>query len=102
MTIILTMQGQLDTLNENTEKLIEQMRIANQQRFGRSTETMKVIDGQMFLFNEADKLYEVDMEDFSEEIIPAHAVPVEKLDAFYGKGNWKRMTDETYKRLRHT
>ena len=23
------------------------------------------------------------------------------LDAFYGKGNWKRMPNETYKRLRH-
>lgn len=127
ITIILTMQGQLDTLNGNIEKLIEQMRIANQQRFGRSTETMKTIDGQMFLFNEADKRYdakveepeademipakprkkktkgqrEIDLKDFSEEIIPAHTVPLEKLDAFYGKGNWKRMPDETYKRLRH-
>ena len=37
ITIILTMQGQLDALNENIEKLIEQVRIANQNRFGRST-----------------------------------------------------------------
>ena len=47
ITIILTMQGQLDALNENIEKLIEQVRIANQNRFGRSTETMKSIDGQL-------------------------------------------------------
>ena len=40
VAIILAMQGQLDALNENIEKLIEQVRIANQHRFGRSTETM--------------------------------------------------------------
>ena len=33
ITIVLTMQGQLDTLNDNIEKLIEQLRLANQQRF---------------------------------------------------------------------
>lgn len=29
ITMVLMMQGQLDTLNENIEKLIEQVRIAN-------------------------------------------------------------------------
>lgn len=127
ITIILTMQGQLDTLNENIEKLIEQIRIANQYRFGRSTETMKSIDGQLSFFDEADTLRdeaagepeedqvipprprkkktkgqrEMDLKAFPEEIIPAHTVSEETLDAFYGKGNWKRMPDETYKRLRH-
>ena len=56
ITIILTMQGQLDALNENVEKLIEQVRIANQHRFGRSTETVKSIDGQLSFFDEADTL----------------------------------------------
>ena len=58
ITIILTMQGQLDALNENIEKLIEQVRIANQNRFGRSTETMKSIDGQLSFFDEADAIYD--------------------------------------------
>ncbi len=127
ITIILTMQGQLDTLNENIEKLIEQIRIANQYRFGRSTETMKSIDGQLSFFDEADTLRdesagepeedqvippgprkkktkgqrEMDLKAFPEEVIPTHTVSEETLDAFYGKGNWKRMPDETYKRLRH-
>lgn len=127
ITIILTMQGQLDTLNENIEKLIEQIRIANQYRFGRSTETMKSIDGQLSFFDEADTLRdesagepeedqvipprprkkktkgqrEMGLKAFPEEVIPAHTVSEETLDAFYGKGNWKRMPDETYKRLRH-
>lgn len=47
ITIVLTMQGQLDTLNDNIEKLIEQVRLANQYRFGRSTETLKSMDGQL-------------------------------------------------------
>lgn len=126
-TIILTMQGQLETLNENIGKPIEQVRIANQHRFGRKTETMQSIEGQMPFFVEADALYDKDakepeadevlpprprrkktkgqrdigLKDFPEDIVPAHAVPKETLDAFYGPGCWKRMPDETYKRLRH-
>ena len=38
------MQGQLDTLNENIERLIEQVRIANSYRFGKHTETLDSID----------------------------------------------------------
>lgn len=58
ITIILTMQGQLDTLNENIERLIEQVRIANLHRFGRHTETMQSIEGQLSFFDEADALYD--------------------------------------------
>ena len=127
ITIVLTMQGQLDTLNDNIEKLIEQVRLANQHRFGRSTETLKSIDGQLSFFDEADTLFDpnavepdaeeiipakprkkrtkgqrdIDLKDFPEEIIPTHGISEDVRDAFYGKRNWKRMPDETYKRLRH-
>ena len=37
----------------------------------------------------------------SEEAVPVHSVSMEQLDAFYGKGCWRRMPDEVYKRLRH-
>ena len=51
ITIILMMQGQLDTLNNNIEKLIEQVRLANSYRFGKHSEKLSVIDGQMsFVF----------------------------------------------------
>lgn len=50
ITIILSMQGQLAALNENIEKLIEQVRLANNQRFGKHTETLKSIDGQLSFF----------------------------------------------------
>ena len=126
ITIILSMQGQLDALNENIEKLMEQVRIANSYRFGRHTETLKSIEGQLFFFDEAEALYaasaeeppvdevipavrkrkskgqrELNLKEFPEEIIPAHAVAVEHLNEFYGEGNWRRMPDEIYKRLRH-
>lgn len=127
ITIILGMQGQLDALNENIEKLIEQVRLANQHRFGRRTETMESIEGQLSFFDEADALYnplvqepdvedvlprtakkkkakghrEEDLKDFPEDIIPTHTVSREALDAFYGEGNWRQMPSETYKRLRH-
>lgn len=127
ITIILGMQGQLDALNENIEKLIEQIRLANQHRFGRRTETMESIEGQLSFFDEADALFnplvqepdveevllrkakkkkakgqrEEDLKDFPEDIIPPHTVSKEVLDAFYGEGNWRQMPSETYKRLRH-
>ena len=41
------------------------------------------------------------MKEFPVDVIPAHSVSKEELDAFFGKGNWKKMPDETYKRLRH-
>ena len=125
ITIVLSMQGQLDALNENIEKLIEQVRIANSYRFGRHTETMKSIDGQLSFFDEAEAFYDVsvkepsaeevlpvrkkkakgqrelNLKEFPEEIIPPYSVSEESLDDFYGRGNWRRMPDEVYKRLRH-
>lgn len=126
ITIVLMMQGQLDALNENIEKLIEQVRIANNYRFGKRTETLSSIDGQLSFFDEAEAACDesapepdpedvlppkkskkkkgqrnLDLKDFPEDILPPYSVSEEQLDAFYGKGNWRRMPDETYKRLRH-
>lgn len=127
VTIILAMQDQVDTLSENMERLIEQIRIANSYRFGRHTEKLEAIDGQLSFFDEADAMYddtaaepaaeeilppkprrkkskgqrEIDLKDFPEEVLAPYSISAEELDAFYGKGNWKRMPDETYKRLRH-
>lgn len=61
ITIILSMQGQLDALNENIEKLIEQVRLANSYRFGRHTETLKSIDGQLSFFDEAETLFDLSL-----------------------------------------
>lgn len=124
--LIISLQDSIDALNENIEKLIEQVRIANQYRFGRHTETLKAIDGQLSMFDEAEEVFDetapepdiedtvpeikkrsktkgkrdADLKDFPEEDFP-HDVSTETLDAFYGAGNWKSMPDETYKRLRY-
>lgn len=126
ITFVLMMQGQLDSLNENIEMLIEQVRIANNYRFGKHTEKLSSIDGQLSFFDEADAAFdenapepkeedvlppkqgkknkgqrELNLKDFPEEVIPSYTVTEEELDAFYGKGSWRRLPDETYKRLRH-
>lgn len=127
VTMVIAMQDHMDALNENMERLIEQVRIANSYRFGRHTEKLAAIDGQLSFFDEADAIYddraaepaveevlplrsrrkkargqrETDLKDFPEEVLAPYSISEEKLDAFYGMGNWKRMPDETYKRLRH-
>ena len=49
--IIYQMQDRLDKLEHDYENLIEQIRLANQQKFGRSTEKLSEIAGQLSFFN---------------------------------------------------
>lgn len=124
--IILSQQEQIMKLNENFERLVEQLRIANQQRFGRHSEKLDVIDGQLNLFDEAEAFCDPDAaEPEIEEVIVQshkrkkhkgkreedlagfpvephpHDVSKEDLDAFFGEGNWKEITPDVYKRLRY-
>lgn len=52
--IIYQMQDRLDKMEQNYEKLMEQIRLANQQRYGRHSEKLDAITGQLSFFNEAD------------------------------------------------
>ncbi len=71
ITFVLMMQGQLDALNENIEKLIEQVRIANTYRFGRHTETLRSIDGQLSFFDEADATFDASIQELDpEDVLP--------------------------------
>ena len=45
--VIYQMQDRLDRLEHNYENLVEQIRLANQQRFGRHTEKLDDIAGQL-------------------------------------------------------
>ena len=54
ITMILMMEGQMELMNENIERLIEQVRIANNYRFGKHSEKMDVIEGQLSFFDEAE------------------------------------------------
>lgn len=123
--IVLSLQEEVVSLTASYERLIEQVRIANSVRFGRRSEKIDVIDGQLSLFNEAEeysdpaasepeaeevvKSYkrkkqkgkrEEDLKNFPEE---AHNHPVseEELNEFFGAGNWRAMEPDTYKRLRY-
>ncbi len=50
--VICQMQDRLDKLEHDYENLIEQIRLADQQRFGRHTEKLSEIEGQISFFNE--------------------------------------------------
>lgn len=68
--VIFQMQDRLDKLEQNYETLIEQVRLANQQRFGRQTEKLDDIAGQLSFFNEAEANYdETAPEPVMEEVI---------------------------------
>lgn len=126
--VIYQMQDRLDKLEHDYEKLIEQIRVANQQRFGRHSETLDTIVGQLSFFNEAEACYdesapepdiedvvaeklhkprkskrkgkrEEDLKDFPQEEI-IHDVSANKLDTVFGEGNWKSMPDEICWQLR--
>lgn len=53
--VICQMQDRLDKLEHDYENLIEQIRLADQQRFGRHTEKLSEIEGQLSFFNEAEE-----------------------------------------------
>lgn len=127
--LVTSMQEQMEQLNANMEKLIEQISIANQQRFGRHSERLDVIDGQLDLFNEAEALSEEAgnaLEPSIDEVLPQqtkrkkkpgtrdadlsglpeesiiHSVPEEKLIEHFGEGCYRKLPEESYKRLRYT
>lgn len=126
--VIYQMQDRLDQLERNYENLMEQVRLANQQRFGRHTEKLEDISGQLSFFNEAEAncdetipeptvkeviasagkaprkpkkkdQREEDLRDFPREEIP-HDIPEQELNEAFGEGNWKRMPDEVFWHLR--
>ena len=126
VAVILSMQDQLAQLNTNMERLIEQIASANNHRYGRSSEKLDVIAGQLeleLIFNEAEALTETlyvvepaeedviqvmrlkkkgkreeDIKDLPVEVIP-HTLPEEKLQEIFGAAGWKQLPDEVYKRV---
>ena len=126
--VICQMQDRLDKLEHDYENLIEQIRLADQQRYGRHTESLDAITGQLSFFNEAEACYdaqhpepgvdeviedalkkprkpkkkgqrEEDLKDFPQEEIP-HDVSKEKLIHTFGEGSYKSMPDEICWQLR--
>lgn len=118
-------QEQMITLSKKIDLLMEQIALANQRQYGRSSEKM-VFDGQMELcFNEAEvlvdtnevitepELFEVyvkplkkkkskgkrdaDLKDLPTKIIQ-HVMSDEELKKIFGD-KWRRLPDEVFKRL---
>lgn len=116
MAVILSMQDQISQLNTNMERLIEQIADANNKRYGRSSEKLETISGQMeleLIFNEAEALTETlyvvepaeedviqprhrkskgkreaDLKDLPVEVI-SHTLSEEKLRDVFGTDGWK-------------
>ena len=126
--VICQMQNRLDKLETDYENLMEQICLANQQRFGRHTEKLEDIAGQLSFFNEAEAncdetaleptieeavegmlqkprrpkkkgQREEDLKDFPQEEVP-HGVSQKQLTDTYGEGNYKSMPDEIFWQLR--
>ncbi len=99
ITIVLMMQGQLDALNDNIEKLIEQVRIANNYRFGRHTESLKSIEGQLSFFDEADAAYdESSREPSAEEVITAKRLLASILNVKYVNSSALHRIEQEFQR----
>ena len=56
--VIYQMQERLDKLEHDYERLIEQIHLADQERFGRHTEKLSEIAGQLSFFNEVEACYD--------------------------------------------
>ena len=126
--VIYQMQNRLDKLETDYENLMEQICLANKQRFGRHTEKLEDIAGQLSFFNEAEAncdetaleptieeavegmlqkprrpkkkgQREEDLKDFPQEEVP-HGVSQKQLTDTYGEGNYKSMPDEIFWQLR--
>ena len=127
MAVILSMQDQISQLNANMERLIEQIADANSKRYGRSSEKLETISGQLeleLIFNEAEALTETlyvvepveedviqprhrkskgkreaDLKDLPVEVI-SHTLSEERLQDVFGTDGWKQLPDEIYTRVR--
>lgn len=123
----IALQDQFVQMNKNMEAILEQMRLMNQKQYGRKTERLDQIPGQMSMFdafNEAEASAdpavpepdpeevvisvrkkkkkgqrEEDLRDLPREV-HRHELTDEQLDAFFGRNCWRRFDPDRYLRLR--
>ena len=114
--MVLQLQQQINTLNEK-------IAIMNARHFGRSTEKLEALPGQMNIFNEAEvAAVEAIAEPAIEQVvvrkkkqkgqrkedlsrlpvrIANHELTKEQLKAVFGENGWKRLPDEVYSRVEY-
>ena len=129
--LFLTLQDQLESIDNKMQLMLEQMADMNRHRFGRSSEKSDIAnqisftleDGEI-IFNEAEAIAEEFYEDEEPEVVTAtrkkpkgkkeedikglpveqisHEMSEEELESFFGDESWKRLPDEVYKRYKYT
>ena len=121
--MVLQMQQLHQQLQQQINTLNEKIAIMNARHFGRSTEKLDTLPGQMNIFNEADAAAaEAVAEPAIEQVvirkkkqkgqrkedlsrlpvrIEKHELTKEQLNEIYGEGGWKRLPDEVYSRVEY-
>ena len=122
------MSEQLDQLNSKLDRMAEQLAVLQNNKFGRKSEKLDVIDGQLsFVFNEAEALVEnaYVVEPAEEEVLETvtrkrkkkkgkreedlsnlpvetvdHELSDEELAGTFGPDGWKVLPDEVYLRVK--
>mgnify|MGYP002648755390 CR=1 FL=1 len=127
ITLFLNLQEQMIEINGKLDRLAEQLAVAQNHRYGRKSEKLDVIEGQLcFNFNEAEALLEniYVVEPVDEDVIPtvvkrkkkkgkrkedlsslpvetiSHTLSEEELTDIFGENGWKQLPDETYMRVK--
>ena len=127
ITLFLKLQEQMIEMNGKLDRMAEQLAVAQNHRYGRKSEKLDVIDGQLcFNFNEAEALLEniYVVEPVEEDVIPtvvkrkktrgkrkedlsrlpvemiSHTLSEEELTDIFGPDGWKQLPDETYMRVK--
>lgn len=121
--IILQMQQMQLQLQQQINTLNEKIAIMNARHFGRSTEKLDTLPGQMSVFHEAEAAAaEAIAEPAIEQVvvrkkkqkgqrkedlsrlpvrIEKHELTKEQLKDLYGENGWKRLPDEVYSRVEY-
>ena len=127
ITLFLKLQEQMIEMNGKLDRMAEQLAVAQNHRYGRKSEKLDVIDGQLcFNFNEVEALLEniYVVEPVEEDVIPtvvkrkktrgkrkedlsrlpvetiSHTLSEEELTDIFGPDGWKQLPGETYMRVK--
>jgi hypothetical protein len=102
VVLFLSLQEQFNDLNSRYKNLIEQIRAADQQRYGRKTEKSSELYEQLSFFNEAEKLSENNPEEPTpDEVLPAQP-PKKKKQKGKRDQDLKGLPEENISHLRVT
>ena len=129
ISLFLSQQEQLASIDQKLQLLLEQVAVLNQKRFGRSSEKLEVehqitfaeLDKEFAFFNEAEAVATLDEEEevstskqkkqkgkreadlkYLPTVIIDHKMTEKQLQMEFGDKSWKQLPDEVYKRYQFT